>query len=73
MTSNTNTEQAQQWPAYLDVRQAANYLGIKERQVRNLIAKQQIPCGKVGGLIRFNRQQLDQWFTANARPIRAGR
>jgi len=73
MTSNTNTEQAQQWPAYLDRRQAAKYLGIKERQVYNLVSKRLIPHSKLGGLLSFNRLELDQWQASNARPMQAGR
>jgi len=73
MTSNTNTDQAQQWPAYLDVPGAANYLNVTVRQVRNLIARRLIPHSKIGGLISFNRLELDQWHASNARPMQAGR
>jgi excisionase family DNA binding protein len=73
MTSNTNTEQAQQWPAYLDVPGAANYLSISVRHVYQLIQKRQIPHSKIGGRISFNRQQLDQWHASNARPMQVGR
>ena len=73
MTNSTTTGQAQQWPAYLDVPGAANYLNVTQRQVRNLITRRLIPHAKVGGLIRFNRLELDQWVASNARPVQAGR
>lgn len=66
------TNKPQEWPIHLDVPGTANYLNITERQVRNLITKRLIPHFKVGGLIRFNRSELDQWVSKNARPIRTG-
>ena len=73
MSDNTNTSQAQQWPVHLDVAGAADYLNITQRQVRNLITKRMIPHAKIGGLVRFNRLELDQWVIANTRPTQAGR
>ena len=73
MSESINQLQAEQWPVHLDVPGAANYLNITQRQVRNLITKRLIPHSKIGGLIRFNRKELDQWVSSNTRPIQAGR
>lgn len=53
---------------YLDVAGAATYLGIKERQVRSLVYRREIPFTKVGRLVRFDIQQLDAWLESNTVP-----
>lgn len=56
---------------YLDVDGAATYLGVKERQVRSLVYRRQIPFTKVGRLVRFDIVQLDAWLDANTVPAEA--
>jgi excisionase family DNA binding protein len=51
--------------SYLNVAQAADYLGVSERQVRSLVYRQTIPYTKVGRLLRFNVAELDRWLDAN--------
>ena len=73
MSDNMNTSQAQQWPIHLDVAGTAEYLNITQRQVRNLITKRMIPHAKIGGLVRFNRAELDKWVASNSRTLNGAR
>ena len=42
---------------YLNTEQAAEYLGIKERKLYELIANGEIPCSKVTGKWLFSRMK----------------
>jgi excisionase family DNA binding protein len=56
-------------PRYLDVAGAATYLGVKERQIRSLVYRREIPFTKVGRLVRFDIQELDAWLKVNTVPM----
>jgi excisionase family DNA binding protein len=45
---------------------------ISTHHLRSLIFKKQIPFIKLGRLIRFNRQQLDDWIKVNSRSAKGG-
>src|SRR5438067_7768457 len=51
----------------LDAAGVANYLGTSERHIRRLVSDRRIPHTKVGGLVRFNLDDVDQWLAANQR------
>ncbi len=54
---------------YLNTEQAAEYLGIKERKLYELVASGAVPCSKVTGKWLFPRMALDRWIEAGlARP-----
>jgi putative molybdopterin biosynthesis protein len=54
---------------YLNTEQAADYLGIKERKLYELVAQGAVPCSKVTGKWLFPRAALDRWIEAGlARP-----
>lgn len=54
---------------YLNTEQAADYLGIKERKLYELVANGAVPCSKVTGKWLFPRAALDRWIEAGlARP-----
>ena len=46
---------------YLNVREAAAYLGRTERALRALILRRKIPFRKVGGRVIIDRLEADQW------------
>jgi excisionase family DNA binding protein len=46
----------------LDIRQAAEYLQIKERTLYRLVGDGEIPGIKVGGQWRFSRKCLEEMF-----------
>lgn len=46
---------------YLNTEQAADYLGIKERKLYELVASGAVPCSKVTGKWLFPRAALDRW------------
>jgi excisionase family DNA binding protein len=55
---------------YLSTEQAADYLGIKERKLYELVANGAVPCSKVTGKWLFPRAALDRWIEAGlARPL----
>jgi excisionase family DNA binding protein len=47
----------------IDSAAAAVWLGVGERQIRNLVYKRQIPYVKIGRLVRFKVSDLDVWIT----------
>lgn len=49
-------------PRYLDVEQAANYLGgWPKKRIYNLTASKEIPHRKHGNRLLFDRAELDRW------------
>lgn len=48
----------------LNAHQAAAYLQLTPHTVRRLARSNEIPCFKVGGVWRFGKDQLDDWFDA---------
>ncbi len=54
---------------YLNTTEAADYLGIKERKLYELVANGAVPCSKATGKWLFPRAALDRWIEAGlARP-----
>lgn len=55
----------------IDISQVAEELGVSVRHVRRLVSERRIPYLKWGHLLRFDRQDLDEWLR-NARrdPLR---
>ena len=51
-------------PELIDIQAVSRSLGISMRQVRRFIADGQIPFVRVGNLIRFDPQDLNEWIDA---------
>lgn len=49
---------------YLNTEEAADYLGIKERKLYELVSNGAVPCSKVTGKWLFPRAALDRWVEA---------
>lgn len=49
----------------LDIRAAANFLGIKKRTMYKLVNEGEIPAKKIGGQWRFSKSQLISLFEKN--------
>lgn len=49
----------------LDIPQVATRLGTSVRHVRRLVLEKRIPYFKVGGLVRFEIEDVEAWITAN--------
>jgi len=49
----------------LDIRAAANFLGIKKRTMYKLVNEGEIPAKKIGGQWRFSKTQLISLFEKN--------
>lgn len=49
---------AEQQPRFLTVRETADVLRISETTARRLIARNELPAFRVGGLIRVDRDRL---------------
>ena len=50
--------------APLTLSEAAAYLNVTERYVRQLVAEKRVAYHKVGRLLRFRRSDLDDFFEA---------
>ena len=51
-------------PALVDIEAVAQALGISMRQVRRFVADGQMPFVRVGHLIRFDPDELNDWINA---------
>ncbi|MCB0327955.1 MAG: helix-turn-helix domain-containing protein [Bdellovibrionales bacterium] len=49
-------------PKLMSIREASKYLGIKESRLRKATRLRELPFMRVGRLIRFERDHLDQWI-----------
>lgn len=48
-------------PQYLTIEQAAEYLNVTVRAIRNWIEDKRIEYVKMGKYVRFRKEYLDQW------------
>lgn len=48
----------------LDVRGAAQHMGVTERFMRRLVEERRIPYYKVGKFVRFSEEDLDSFLTS---------
>ncbi|MCK9244632.1 MAG: helix-turn-helix domain-containing protein [Candidatus Marinimicrobia bacterium] len=67
-----------EYPAWLSVKQCAEYLGLSESTIRKLVTSGDIPFRRLptaeGGAIRFNRKQIDFWLlSGDIRPTARAR
>jgi len=46
---------------YLNVKEAAEYLGLSRHTIYRMIKNAVIPCTSFGRIVRFDRQRLDKW------------
>lgn len=53
-------------PPLLNIRQAAEYLGISRHTLYKLVERREVPAAKVGGSWRLNRQALDAFVAARS-------
>ncbi len=55
---------------YIGIADAAAYLGLSKSRLYKLAAPAcaAIPTYKVGGSIRFDREELDRWMASKRRP-----
>ncbi|MDA8062586.1 MAG: helix-turn-helix domain-containing protein [Actinomycetota bacterium] len=52
-------------PHLFTIEQLAEQLGITTRHVRRLVAERRIPYVKVGGLVRFDVEEIRCWIDTN--------
>jgi excisionase family DNA binding protein len=51
----------------LDFKEVCDLLKITSHHLRSLIFKDQIPTVRVGRLVRFDPQQLNEWIKINSK------
>jgi excisionase family DNA binding protein len=61
-TQRVPTDRGPLLPNLVDIETVANSLGISMRQVRRFVADGQIPFVRVGHLIRFDPDELNDWI-----------
>ncbi|MFC1783375.1 PTS sugar transporter subunit IIA [Planctomycetota bacterium] len=47
---------------YMNLRELASFIGIDQRRAERMAQRNQIPCQKVGGQLRFNRVEITEWL-----------
>ncbi len=58
-----------QQPGLMDVRAAAEALGISRHTLRSWIWQRRIPFVRLGGAIRFSRAALDKYIEDHTEPV----
>lgn len=53
--------------ALLTIAEAAGYLNISTKTLRNWVYRGQVPYVKIGGAVRFRFSDLETWIEAAAR------
>ncbi|MDP7322014.1 MAG: helix-turn-helix domain-containing protein [Bacteriovoracaceae bacterium] len=48
----------------MTIKETQDYLNLKESKLRSMIFKDEIPYLKIGRLIRFRKEKLDEWLTS---------
>ena len=46
----------------MTIGECSNYINIKEKTIYSKVAAKQIPYYRIGGLIRFKKDEIDQWI-----------
>lgn len=49
-------------PKLMNIEEAASYLGIKLSRLYTATRRRELPFMKVGRLVRFDKNQLDEWI-----------
>ena len=49
-----------QYPEYMTAKQAADYLQVEEKTIRNWTSQGKIPASKIGGTVRYSKAALDE-------------
>lgn len=56
MARSTNSREVFSLP------EAAEFLGVDDRTLRDWVKHRDVPCAKIGGLLRFRRVALLRWL-----------
>lgn len=59
-------------PQLIDIKTLTERLDVTVRHIRRLVQERRIPYIKVGRLIRFDPNEIDQWLNDARRPPMAG-
>jgi excisionase family DNA binding protein len=51
---------------FLDVKEAAEYLGLAESTLYTMVSERRIPFTKMGRRTKFDRGKLDPWIHSNS-------
>jgi len=55
-------EEKEQQRKFLTISEIANYLNIKEKTIYAKVEAGEIPCYRIGRLIRFKKDEIDAWI-----------
>jgi DNA-binding protein/PTS system, IIA component len=50
----------------LTIEEAANYLRVSERTVRDLVSRGEIPCEQTGTTLQFQRSDIEKWVNSKS-------
>jgi excisionase family DNA binding protein len=57
-------------PPLMDIEEVARRLSVGVRHVRRLVTEKRIPYRKWGHLLRFERDEIEEWIEATKVPVR---
>ena len=69
--NKTEQNQADQFPRYLTMKQAAQYANIAENTLRKWVYAEGLPAVRRGRVVRIRKDELERWLAPNIRPAKA--
>ena len=69
-TGDSDSRISGERPPLMDIEEVAKRLSVGVRHVRRLVADKRIPYRKWGHLLRFERDEIEEWIEATKVPVR---
>lgn len=69
--NTTEQNQADQFPAYLTMKQAAQYANVAENTLRKWVYRDGLPAVRRGRVVRIEKAALIAWLQPNVTPAKA--
>jgi excisionase family DNA binding protein len=56
---------------WMTVRDLSDYIKLKEKTIYHLVSNKMIPHYRIGKLVRFNQNEIDEWMDSKkAKPLK---
>ena len=65
-TSNQNAADYSSARVFMTIDELSAYIGLSKRAIYQRAANRTIPSQKIGGLLRFEKSEIDKWLNAQS-------
>lgn len=69
MAINTSSQKSADYPAareFMTIDELSVYIGLSKRAIYQRAANHTIPSQKIGGLLRFEKSEIDKWLRSQS-------